>query len=420
MNWLTIKNLTAVRIGTFLALLILAFQPNFGIVKYGPSPAVPAFFLFVLGIWFIWKERAALFTAPAQRRWLMVFLLLFVPVAISVPQSFNPRVSLSVAIVLFLYFFAGVALLRALRDDSERAWLAKGVTLVLAFWVTDGIIQFIFGKDLFLIELTPDRRVLGPFADNLHMSTLLALFLPVALWQLLRIGVFTAISGFIAAAAVAMLSGARGVMVYLLIVAAGFYVRLPRFRWKVPAVLAAMAILAVVVGSSPALKERMQRIYDLRQLNFETIDNVLSKRLTIWYTAGDMLADRPLTGVGAGAFAQAYDRYSTRVDDVFLGGDVFHAHQLYIGMAAETGLPGFIGLLLIVVLGLRWYFAAPPACRNEAWPWGLGLALYAFPVNSQPPPFNQWLFPVILLLLAGMLAALDETRTAGAPPASRV
>ena len=155
-------------------------------------------------------------------------------------------------------------------------------------------------------------------------------------------------------------------------------------------------------------------------MNFETIDNVLSKRLTIWYTAGDMLADRPLTGVGAGAFAQAYDTYSTRAGDIYRGGGVYHAHQLYVGMAAETGLPGLVGLLLAVFLSVKWYFTAPPARRNGAWPWGLGFAVYAFPVNSQPPLFNQWLFPVILLLLTGMLAALDETPAASAPQPSRV
>ncbi len=420
MNWSAIKNLTSTQIGAFLALLIVAFQPNFGIVKYGPSPAVPAFLLFVLGLWFIWKERAALFAAPAQRRWLTIFLLLFVPVAISVPGSFSPRASLNVAMVLFLYFFAGVALLRVLRDDSERAWLAKGVMLVLAFWAVDGMIQFIFGKDIFLIELTPDRRVLGPFADNLHMSTLLALFLPVALWQLLRSGVSAAIAGFIVAAAIAMLSGARGVMVYLFIVAVGFYMQLPRFRWKLPTALAVMAVLAGMVGTSPAVQQRMQLFAELRQPNFETIDNVLSKRLTIWYTAGNMLADRPVNGVGVGAFAQAYDHYSTRADDIFRGGDVFHAHQLYIGMAAETGLPGLMGIVLAFLLGLKWYFTGSTARRGEAWPWGLGLLAYTFPLTTQPVLFSQWLFPAIFLLLAGMLAALDETPTTGSPPPSRV
>ena len=41
MNWQTVKNLTHVQVGAFLALLIVAVMPNFGL-KYGASPALPS------------------------------------------------------------------------------------------------------------------------------------------------------------------------------------------------------------------------------------------------------------------------------------------------------------------------------------------------------------------------------------------
>jgi O-antigen ligase len=85
-----------------------------------------------------------------------------------------------------------------------------------------------------------------------------------------------------------------------------------------------------------------------------------------------------------------------------------HAHQLYVGLAAETGLTGLLAFFVVIGLCIRWYWRAPPARRDQAWPYALGLVIYAFPINSQSVLYTHRLFPVLLLLLAGMLAALDE------------
>jgi O-antigen ligase len=230
-----------------------------------------------------------------------------------------------------------------------------------------------------------------------------------------------AVPAFLALSLVSLMSGARSVLVWIVVAATGFLLRWPhaRWRWPVAGFAALLLVLAVTlaVSVSPALQQRMALLADLRAPSFETIDQVLSQRLTIWHTAGNMLADRPLTGVGAGAFADGYNRYSTRPDDMFRAGEakVSHAHQLYVGVAAETGLTGLLALLAIVILCIRWYWQAPAARRDQAWPFALGLVIYAFPVNSQSVLYTHRLFPVLLLLLCGMLAALDEPQADAAP-----
>ena len=81
MNWQTVKNLTHVQIGVFLALLIVAVMPNFGL-KYGASPALPAGLLTLLGGWLVWKQRAAVFAAASTRRLTIVFAMMLVSVLI--------------------------------------------------------------------------------------------------------------------------------------------------------------------------------------------------------------------------------------------------------------------------------------------------------------------------------------------------
>lgn len=409
MTWRIVKNPAHIQLGVVLALLIVAVMPNFAL-KYGPSPALPSALLVMLGGWLLWRQRQELWSTPAAGRVTLVFTLLLVPALISVPASYDLRYSISVVGALLAYYLAGLALVRVLRGDTERAWLARWILLILTFWIADSLVQYLFGVDLFGIGITSDGRVLGPFKDSLRQPILIALLLPVALWFLLSRGVFIAFAFFAVAGFVAILGGVRMVLVMLMLVAAGFYLRLPAWRFKIPAALVAAAIMLTAIGFTPALQERMRRMTDLREFNFTSINHLLSERLVIWDTATNMVYARPFTGVGAGAFAKAYDAHSTRPEDVFRGGQVrvFHAHQVYISMLAETGLPGLVGLLLAIALCLKWYWSAPSARRVQAWPYALGLVVYFFPINTQPPMYHgNWLFPILLLLFATLLAALD-------------
>jgi O-antigen ligase len=407
-NWQAIKQLRHEQVGAFFALLIVVLHPFFG-------PRAPSVLLMLLGMWLIFRERRQLFQAPAQRRWVIVFLLLFVPVLLSVPGSFDLKQSLGVASALFLYFFAGLALLRSLRGERERYWLAKWTGIVLLFWVADSAFQYFAGKDLFGIPLTSDGRISGPYSTHIFMPVLLVYLTPLLLWVLMPRSLALAALAFLATALVSMMSGARTVLVWIPVAATGFLMRWPHSRWKWPVAGFAVLLLVLAVPLSPALQGRLGHFAELRAPSFETIDRVLSQRLTIWHTASNMLVDRPLTGVGAGGFAAAYNQYATLRDDMFRdrGVKVYHAHQLYVGLAAETGLIGLLAFFVVIGLCLHWYWRAPPARRDQAWPYALGLVIYAFPINSQSVLYTHRLFPVLLLLLAGMLAALDESTPAG-------
>ena len=403
MNWFTVSSWSRARIGTLLVLLIVVLHPFFG-------PRLPSVLLLAMGVWLLWRQRAALFVVRAQRRLATVWGLLLLPILASVPRSFDPNASLQIAGALILFWFAGIAAVHSLQGDAERAWLAKWVAIVLAVWVVDGCVQYLFGTDLFGVEIGPDRRVIGPFDGHLFMPVLLVVLLPLAIWVTLQRSTVLGLAAFALGSVVAMLSGARTVIVYVAALSVGVYRKIPHWRWKSPVTALIVALLVLALSLSPALQTRLPRFADLQDIRFETLDRILTQRLTIWDTASNMLRDRPLTGVGAGAFAAAYDRYSTRPDDMFRGGavKVHHAHQLYVAMAAETGLTGLLALFAVFGLCVRWYWLASPARRDQAWPYGFGLLVYAFPLNTQPPLFNLWLFPVLLLLMAGLLASLDE------------
>jgi putative inorganic carbon (HCO3(-)) transporter len=179
-------------------------------------------------------------------------------------------------------------------------------------------------------------------------------------------------------------------------------------------------MVAGAISLSPAMQERLQRVTETKTTTFEYYDRILSGRLTIWDTVGHMVIDRPWTGVGAGMFAATYDRYSTRTDDPYRTGgsfgSPFHAHNIYLSIAAETGLLGLLGIIAAFILCVKWYYAASPSRREQAWPYAFGLLIALFPTSIEYTLYKHWFFPVPLLLLCATLAALgDETVTVPTP-----
>jgi len=403
--WKNPRNLSSVQLGVFLALMLVVMAPLI-------SPRLPSVLLGLLGGWFIWTQRASLFASLVVRRLTWVFALLLIPILLSIPASYDWRFSKMVAIAISLYFLAGLALVHVLRGDAQRLWLAKWLTLAMLVWMTDGFIQYIFGRDLLGYTLTVDGRMTGIFRGNLGLSTILAILMPIAVWYLMRNRPLAVIAMFVGAGVVAVLVGTRNALVMMAVVGVGTALRLPR-RYRPLLVVAALAV-AGAISLSPAMKERLQRFSELETMTFEQYDQITSRRLTIWETAGRMILDRPVTGVGAGMFARVYDRYSTRPDDMFRSGgsmgSPYHAHNVYVSIAAETGVLGLLGIIVAFVLCLKWYFAAKPTRREQAWPYSFGLLIVMFPFSIEFGMFTLWLFPLQLLLLSATLAALgDET-----------
>jgi len=288
--------------------------------------------------------------------------------------------------------------------------------IVLLVWLGDGLIQFVFGRDLLGIPMGSDGRMMGPFPDNLHFGLFLTLLMPVMLWRMVEKRPLAAIAVIALIGFAAGMGGTRSNLFFYLLATATL---MPRFGWWHRALIVLALLIGVVaaVGQSGTTASKFQQFNapGNEQSLFQNLDYFLSGRMIIWETAGEMIKDRPLTGVGAGAFAEAYDHYATRPEDPYRSGGsyvggVYHAHQMYVSIAAESGLIGLAGLLAAIALLFRWYFQASPGNRALAVPYAASLAVIAFPLQSQPVLYNAWWFPVMLLLLCGLVIALQSKK----------
>ena len=391
--------------------MIIAWQP------FTSGARLPSILLLLLGGWLLFKKRIDLSGQSVQRLGI-IFILLLVPILISLPGSFNPGGTISVAMVLALFFLAGLAIMHGLNTETDHAWLQRWVTIVLLVWLGDGFIQFIFGYDILGIPMGSDGRMMGPFPDNLHFGLFMTVLMPIMLWRMVKEHPLVAITIIALIGFVSGMTGSRGNILFCLLATATL---MPRLGWwhRALTVLALFVAIVAAVGQSETTTSKFQQsnvsASTDEQSLFQRLDHILSGRMIIWETAGEMIKDRPLTGIGTGAFADAYDHYATRPEDPFRSGGgyvggVYHAHQMYVSIAAESGLIGLAGLLVAIALLVRWYFQASPDSRRLAAPYAASLAVIAFPIQSQPVLYRAWWFPIVLLLLCGLVVALQPKK----------
>lgn len=114
--------------------------------------------------------------------------------------------------------------------------------------------------------------------------------------------------------------------------------------------LAGLAVLLMIAGAGVMLapaeyKERLGTITSYEE------DGSAKARLSAWRTAGRMIADNPLFGVGFGRFEGNYGRYDPSLQDITLHHAGTHvAHNSYLQIWAECGTPTFALYMTLILL----------------------------------------------------------------------
>ena len=101
----------------------------------------------------------------------------------------------------------------------------------------------------------------------------------------------------------------------------------------------------------------------------------LDGRQEIWSRAIYMIQDFPFTGIGMGTFGNVADLLYPFFQ--FAPGMIPHAHNLFLQVAVDLGIPGLIAWLSILGLasGAAWQVYRFGRRNEEAWAAGLGAAL---------------------------------------------
>jgi len=389
------------------AVMIIAWSP------FSSGARLPTLLLAMVGAGLLLAKLSALREQRAVRRWTVVFLLLWLPMWLSLLHAFDVKATLSAIAWFSLMYLAGVTLVVLLQQSQVRKLLARWLGWVIALWILDSAIQYLCGVDMLGMPKTPEGRITGMFSD-LHQGILMLAVLPLIFYHWQPNYGWLAWTMLLGAGVVVVLSGARGYLyIYMLMLLLGLWRRQPGLKvW-----LAVLAIPLLVAMLSSLLNPQLaktklqatQAITVSEQTTFDRFNHALTYRLNLWETGLRMWQAEPLTGIGSNNYKRAYAQYASRADDRFVANRT-HSHNIYVEWLAETGLVGGFGLACIIVLCVRWFRQANVLSQHQAWPYALPLMVIYFPINTTQPMLVPWWFPVLLLLACAFIASLERSQ----------
>ena len=190
--------------------------------------------------------------------------------------------------------------------------------------------------------------------NDLAALTLLALSIVAAVLATERPGWVRscALAGLAVLPALILMTQSRGGFIGLSVFAA-FAMFGRRRRLRTGVIVASLSLEVVVVAPSGVWK----RVAGLSQVT-ENLDNVdpegsAKARSQIWHVAIKIVGDHPWTGVGWGAYPMAHADYAplSGVDQAALG--LRDTHSTYLNVLAETGYPGLLLFLALILVAVR-------------------------------------------------------------------
>lgn len=180
--------------------------------------------------------------------------------------------------------------------------------------------------------------------------------------------------------------------------------------------IASLGVFAVVLLLSFGKIAETQPVTVLSgRLGTLTLNSRGDARLEIWETVPDIVASKPLLGVGQGNFPAV----SPEFDLADAGGAPFdHAHDLFLNVAAELGLVG-LGLLLFLLAALVQSAARALSRRGSPlYPLivAMSASLLAVLVNSiSEYPLRENLIMATLMIDIGLLLGMERLTRSGEP-----
>jgi putative inorganic carbon (HCO3(-)) transporter len=315
-----------------MTLVAVAYEP------FLPCAVVGAMALQLLA----WLGGRSLTAAPIHKP----LLLLLGMLAVSAWVTPLPGVTILQSLRLLLGVLLALSLVAGLDSRRRLGW-ALAAALVVALLLAAGGLLFVNWVDKFsflpqLSTLLPRIQSIldtatNPNVEGAYLAILLAGLLawPVFRWSALHWLVRLAL--ILAAAligAVLLLTQSRAALAGL---AAGMGL-LVILRWRrgwIPMALGLAVTLALFFYIGP------QQVW--YSLSGETGGvTTLSQREEIWLRARLIIQDFPFTGVGMGAFGEVADAfYPLAAQPVHTE----HAHNLFLQIAVDLGLPGLLAWL---------------------------------------------------------------------------
>lgn len=303
--------------------------------------------------------------------------------AVTTMTSEMPLVSLKYLIsrlwFVVPFYFIGVYMFRDISNVRRFIWLyILPLTIVIGYTIFNHA-QYGFDQD-------SSHWVMSPFYnDHTAYGAALAMFFPavVAFAFSRRYGINVRIIGgllLLIFTTALILSYTRAAWVsligaFLLYLVLAFRIRI---QYLLLIVIAGGGLLALSWNDlMMQLQQNRQDSSDDFAKHIESISNISTdasnlERLNRWSSAWRMFQERPIVGWGPGTYSFVYAPFQLSTEKTIIStnaGDLGNAHSEYIGPLSESGLPGMLSVIALVICiiwtGWRvWYKLPAGPARN--------------------------------------------------------
>jgi len=236
------------------------------------------------------------------------------------------------------------------RTTLNTDWLFIGLVCI-------GIVQAVYGLGQYMYKFNniaaPNFRMSGSFDNPAGFAAALSVCFPFALFLLIKKELYWKIIGGLATllfVVAIVLSQSRAGIIAILVVSGIWAVKALNPTW-----MNRWSSRTKIVGSAALIITILVGLYFLKK-------DSANGRLLIWQCSGQMIADKPLLGHGAGGFQREYMLYQADYFRIQLASSyamradiVKHPFNEFVLLLVEHGLVGGLLVGLLVYLLIREY-----------------------------------------------------------------
>ena len=347
----------------------------------------------------------------ARSPWFRIGAALWLWMLVFSPFAFDPRLSFSQAAPWIRFLIFAAALETWVLNETwmrRLLWVASGAVVFVA---ADSWLQYFSGSDLFGHPRPSAERLDGPFNGLRPGIFITKMMFPVVLGALVWRAWDQAWAKGMMIALVLLCVGAvfiSGERMALLLALAGLGFAGLLHKGMLRKLLAASLVLAAAGFALLAL-------YDPHMLErhvTETVDTAESLHDSpygeIWRSALHLTAQRPLLGVGMKNFRVACADPDIALPESVENRCATHTHNLYLEFLTESGVPGFIGFVVLVAAWGRYLWRGWRIEPRNLWLLGplVAVAVHLWPFGPSASFFSNWFGSIFWLSLGWALAAV--------------
>ncbi len=323
------------------------------------SPFLSNSLVFFIGLYGLFNIKNFHFESLIKNKFIICFLIFWI--IITIRSFFTDYVLFSLKssllFVKYLFFIIGFIYVINKKIDFLNKFL-KFFLIVYLVVIFDAFIQFFVGINLlgYDANLIENHRISGFFGDELILGSFIVRFtfliIAIIYYTNLKIAKIYILLLLVLSFLICLISGERTALALSIMSIIFYFIQTNTIKWK-PKLLI-LIFLSSIVTAATIFNDKISHRMQMTVSDISTSQNILmftEGHGNHFKTAFNLFKDNKVFGHGANMFRK---KCSER--EYFVGpyGCSTHPHNIYIQILAETGLLGFV-FIIIIFFSICWY-----------------------------------------------------------------